>query len=78
MPASCDAARQSHAGSRFSFKDGDQDVYRDRLAEQTRKRGVQVWAYRLMPNHVHLIVVPSDERGLGPPLARRTGATPIS
>ena len=31
------------------FEDGDQDVYRDRLAEEARKRGVEVWAYCLMP-----------------------------
>jgi len=47
------------------FEDGDQEVYRDLLAEQTRKRGVEVWAWCLMPNHVHLILTPSDEAGLG-------------
>ena len=47
------------------FEDGDQEVYRDLLAEQVRKRGVEVWAYCLMPNHVHLILTPSDEAGLG-------------
>ena len=47
------------------FEDGDQEVYRDLLAEQVRRRGVQVWAYCLMPNHVHLILVPGDEPGLG-------------
>ena len=44
---------------------GDQEIYRDLLAEQARRRGVEVWAYCLMPNHVHLILTPSDERGLG-------------
>lgn len=47
------------------FEDGDQDIYRDLLAEQVMRRGVEVWAYCLMPNHVHLILVPSDELGLG-------------
>ena len=47
------------------FEDGDQDVYCDMLAEQTRKTGVVVWAYCLMPNHLHLILTPSDEAGLG-------------
>jgi len=50
---------------RIFFEDGDQEVYRGLLAEQTRRRGVEVWAYCLMPNHIHLIVVPSDERWLG-------------
>jgi putative transposase len=34
------------------FEDGDHEIYRDLLAEQTRKAGVEVWAYCLMPNHV--------------------------
>jgi hypothetical protein len=38
------------------FEDGDQEIYRDLLAEQTRKAEVEVWAYCLMPNHVHLIL----------------------
>lgn len=47
------------------FRPGDQALYRRLLAEQTRRRGVEVWAYCLMPNHVHLILTPSDEVGLG-------------
>jgi REP element-mobilizing transposase RayT len=46
------------------FEDGDQGVYRDLLAEQTRKAGVEVWAYCLMPNHVHLILTPTRADGL--------------
>jgi putative transposase len=57
--------QRGHRREPIFFEDGDQDVYRGLLAEQARKRGVEVWAYGLMPNHVHLIVVPSDERGLG-------------
>jgi putative transposase len=47
------------------FEDGDQEVYCDLLAEQARRRGVDVWAYCLMPNHVHLILAPGDEHGIG-------------
>jgi putative transposase len=47
------------------FEDGDHANYRDLLAEQARKAGVEVWAYCLMPNHVHLILTPSTEVGLG-------------
>jgi putative transposase len=46
------------------FEDGDQEVYRDLLAAQVKRRGVEVWAYCLMPNHVHLILTPRDEIGL--------------
>jgi putative transposase len=47
------------------FEDGDQEIYRDLLAEQTRKAGVAVWAYCLMPNHVHLILTPKTSEALG-------------
>jgi len=47
------------------FEDGDQEIYRDLLAEQAGKCGVEVWAYCLMPNHVHLIVVPHAAASLG-------------
>lgn len=47
------------------FEAGDQEVYRDLLAEQAEKARVGIWAYCLMPNHVHLIAVPRDTRGLG-------------
>ena len=47
------------------FEDGDQDIYRDLLSEQMRKADVEVWAYCLMPNPVHLILCPRTEDGLG-------------
>jgi putative transposase len=47
------------------FEDGDQEVYCDLLAEHARKCCVEVWAYCLMPNHVHLILAPADEQGMG-------------
>jgi putative transposase len=47
------------------FEDGDHEIYRDLLAEQTLKADIQVWAYGLMPNHVHLILMPADADGLG-------------
>jgi putative transposase len=46
------------------FEDGDYALYRDLLAGAVRRAGTQVWAYCLMPNHVHLIVVPADDDGL--------------
>ena len=45
------------------FEEGDQEIYRDLLAEQIHQGGVEVWAYCLMPNHVHLIVVPRRAEG---------------
>jgi putative transposase len=46
------------------FENGDHEVYRDLLAEQAGKADVEIWAYCLMPNHVHLIAVPRTDDGL--------------
>jgi putative transposase len=46
------------------FEDGDFALYRELLSDAARKAGTQIWSYCLMPNHVHLIVVPGDEDGL--------------
>jgi putative transposase len=55
------------------FEDGDQEIYRDLLGEQARKANVEVWAYCLMPNHVHLILNPRHAEGLGRAVGRWTG-----
>jgi putative transposase len=46
------------------FGDDDYEAYKALLAEGCRAAGVAVWAYCLMPNHVHLILVPRDADGL--------------
>jgi putative transposase len=46
------------------FNDGDYAAYLELMAEWCRERGVEIWGYCLMPNHVHLIAVPSTEDGL--------------
>ena len=46
------------------FCDEDYAAYRTFLAEGCRFAGVEVWGYCLMPNHVHLILIPSDPDGL--------------
>jgi len=47
------------------FEDGDQEIYRNLLAEQTRRASVARWAYCRMPNAVHLILIPETADGLG-------------
>ena len=44
--------------------------HRDLLAASCAEAAVAVWSWVLMPNHVHLILVPSDEDGLRRALAR--------
>lgn len=46
------------------FDPGDERIYIKILREQIDRHGVEIWAYCLMPNHVHLIAVPNEERGL--------------
>ena len=43
---------------RTFFRDGDDREYLAILARWGKPFGIDVWAYCLMPNHVHLIVVP--------------------
>ena len=46
------------------FCDDDYQAYLDLTAEWYGEHKVAVWAYYLMPNQVHLIVVPKSEDGL--------------
>ena len=46
------------------FCDEDYAAYLELMAEWCQKCRVQIWAYCLMPNHVHLIAVPGSADGL--------------
>jgi putative transposase len=46
------------------FGDDDYQAYLALMADWLRRGGVQVWAWCLMPNHVHLIAVPETAQGL--------------
>ena len=48
------------------FCDDDYALYRDLLAKHAAAAAVEVWAWVLMPNHVHLILVPSRRRRPSP------------
>jgi putative transposase len=51
------------------FDDEDRQTYLKLLSGYTRKHALQIWAYCLMDNHVHLLAVPETEtapaRGIG-------------
>jgi putative transposase len=49
---------------RTFFSDADYWLYLRIAGEAFRAAGVEIWAYCLMPNHVHLIAVPSTEPSL--------------
>ena len=49
---------------RIFFEPGDEAIYLRLMGAQLRRRGVACWSWCLMPNHVHLILVPADAAGL--------------
>lgn len=51
------------------FTEADYELYRNLLAASCKKAHVACWAWVLMPNHVHLILVPRDVDGLRAALA---------
>ncbi len=52
---------------------GSQRRYVHLLRTETERFGVDIWAYCLMPNHVHLVVVAQDAQGLSKALHRAHG-----
>jgi putative transposase len=46
------------------FSEADYQAYVDLLAQACHAHGTRVWAWCLMPNHVHLVLVPASEDGL--------------
>lgn len=61
--------QRGNGRQRTFFDDADFALYRDLLADSLKSAGVACWAWVLMPNHVHLILTPSDEDGLRRALA---------
>ena len=46
------------------FDDDDRWAYLDFLSHYTQKYQVDIWAYCLMTNHIHLLAVPNESKGL--------------
>ncbi len=46
------------------FCEGDYQTYIELMSEWTTRCGVEIWAYCLIPNHIHLIAVPQSEDDL--------------
>jgi putative transposase len=61
--------QRGNGGQRTFFEEADYIFYRDCLAASCRAASVEVWAWCLMPSHVHLILVPSDSDGMRRALA---------
>ncbi|HEY4715751.1 MAG TPA: transposase [bacterium] len=46
------------------FDDEDRGFYLKTLSRYSHKRGLEIWAYCLMNNHVHILAVPQHEESL--------------
>ncbi|MCY3022203.1 MAG: transposase, partial [Planctomycetota bacterium] len=49
---------------RTFFNDDDYRAYKRLVGEWCAREGVEIWAYCLMPNHVHLIATPQTAGAL--------------
>jgi putative transposase len=56
--------QRGNGRQRTFFEEGDYALYLDLLAAATERAHVEVWSYCLMPNHVHIVLTPSDKDGL--------------
>ncbi|HEX8125801.1 MAG TPA: transposase [Allosphingosinicella sp.] len=66
----------THRGNnrqRTFFSPNDHRLYIRYLSEACSATATSVWAWCLMPNHVHLVLVPSTEDGLSAVLHRTQG-----
>src|SRR5436189_1154439 len=61
--------QRGNGRNRVFFSDEDYAFYCDLLVENCAAADVEIWAWVLMPNHVHLILVPSDADGIRRALA---------
>ena len=69
-------ARRGNRREPVFFGPEDYRLYRRLIATATSRADAEIWAYCLMPNHVHLIVTPADEDGLRATLPKRTAVPP--
>ncbi len=56
--------QRGNGRQRTFFEEGDYALYLDLLAAAAERAQAEVWSYCLMPNHVHIVLVPSDSDGL--------------
>jgi putative transposase len=56
--------QRGNGKNKVFFEPADYKLYIDLLQESAIKAATEIWCYCLMPNHAHLIAVPSDTDGL--------------
>lgn len=55
------------------FEDRDYSLYLDLLRDTCQRERLPIWAYCLMPNHIHLIAVPERETAMAQSMGRING-----
>ena len=56
--------QRGNRGQKVFFSDGDRWAYLEFVADAAGRFGVRIWAWCLMPNHVHFVAVPERENSL--------------
>ena len=62
--------QRGNGKQRIFFADSDYQMYLDLLRRHTDGHGLRIWAYCLMPNHIHLIAVPQRPASMSKALGR--------
>ncbi len=62
--------QRGNGKQRLFFTDPDYRMYLDLLRRHSDAHGLRIWAYCLMPNHVHLIAVPKRPASMPKALGR--------
>jgi putative transposase len=56
--------QRGNRSQKVFFSDEDKKAYLEILSESAKRNELKIWAYCLMDNHIHLIVVPASADGL--------------
>ena len=62
--------QRGNGRQRVFFTETDYVLYLDLLREHAAEAGLVLWAYCLMPNHIHLVAVPTKAEALAQALGR--------
>jgi len=63
-------AQRGNGRQQLFFKDGNYLLYLDLLKSSCQQARLAIWAYCLMPNHIHLIAVPERAAAMAQVMAR--------
>ena len=66
-------AQRGNRSERLFYAPGDRQTYLEMLSERLAEAGIRLWAYRLEPSEVFLVVVPPGAESLGTALRRVHG-----